>query len=84
MCLPPVKTERFKIPDDLNTLLEQWRQELERAPDNLTFETIYSQAAQRIKRTASESDQNDYSASREALVIAEFLMKIAGIPEPEE
>lgn len=78
-----MEIEKFKIPDDLNALLKQWRQELERAPD-LKFEKIYSQAAQRIAKIASESDQNDYSASCEALVIAEFLMKIVGIPGPEE
>ena len=84
LCSPPLKIIKFKIPDDLNTLLKQWQQELEEAPD-LKFKTIYSKATQRIKKIASESDQNDpHSASFEALVIAEFLMKIVGIPGPEE
>ena len=75
LCSPPLRFKKFKIPDDLNTLLKQWQQELEKAPD-LKFKTIYSKATQRIKKIASEGDQNDHSASLEALVIAEFLVKL--------
>ena len=79
----PVKIEKCEISKELSLLLKQWKQEIDGA-QNLSasmMKEIYRQCRQRIKKITSESQGNDRSCSREALIIGEFLTKNVGIPQ---
>jgi hypothetical protein len=79
---PPIKVEKFKISEDLHSLMKQWEEEIEHAPNiSETFMEICSQATQRIADLASESNENNHSCFLEALFIAQFLTKMEGMAQ---